>query len=206
MPPRDSLFDQIIARGRQQGLIGGGASPEAEWSHGAGLARQLGDPGAIRCLDLGTGAGIPGVALAACWSESSWLFVDRRARSEAFVSWAIELLGLGDRAGFRRGEAAVLARESDLAGSVDLVVARAFGPPAVTAECATGFLPLGGRLIVTEPEVDDPARWPAAPLGRLGLAVRRVGTAPRFVEIGKQAPHETRFPRRTAAMQRQPLY
>lgn len=206
MPPSDGSFDQIIARAQQQGLIGRGTSPAAEWSHGAGIARHLGDPGPIRCLDLGTGGGLPGVVLAACWPDTTWVFVDRRSRSEAFVSWAIGLLGLGARARFRREDAAVLARDPDLAGSVDLVVARAFGPPAVTAECATGFLPIGGRLVVCEPEVDDPERWPAGPLARLGLAVQHAGGPPRFVEIGKEAPHETRFPRRAAAMQRRPLY
>lgn len=122
------------------------------------------------------------------------------------MSWAIGLLGIGARATFRRGEAALLARDPDLAGAFDLVVARAFGPPAVTAECATGFLALGSRLVVSEPEVPDPARWPAAPLARLGLAVRGRGSAPRFVEMAKLAPHEERFPRRPAAMQREPLY
>lgn len=170
------------------------------------MARQLGDPGEIRCLDLGTGGGLPGVVLAARWPETRWVFVDRRQRSEAFVSWAVGLLGIAVRTGFRRGEAAALARDPDLAGSFDLVVARAFGPPAVTAECATGFLSIGGRLVVSEPELEDPARWPAEPLARLGLAVRRTGVAPRFVEIGKEAPHEARFPRRVAAMRREPLY
>ena len=175
-------------------------------SHATGIARQLGDPGDVRCLDLGTGGGLPGVVMATCWPDTRWIFVDRRSRSEAFVSWAIGLLGIGARATFRRGDAAVLSRDPDLAGSFDLVVARAFGPPAITAECATGFLPIGSRLVVSEPEVDDPARWPAEPLARLGLAVRSTGVAPRFVEIGKEAPHDTRFPRRIAAMQREPLY
>lgn len=146
------------------------------------------------------------MVLAVCWPDTNWVFVDRRSRSEMFVSWAVGLLELGARAGFRCGDAAALARGPDLAGSIDLVVARAFGPPAVTAECATGFLPIGGRLLVSEPAAEDPARWPAVPLARLGLAVRRTGAAPRFVEFGKEAPHETRFPRRAAAMQREPLY
>lgn len=171
-----------------------------------GLARQVGDPGEARCLDLGIGGGLPGLVMAACWPGTRWVFVDRRPRSEAFVSWAIGLLGIGARTVFRRGDAAELAREPDLAGSFDLVVARAFGPPALTAECATGFLTLGGRLAVSEPTAGDPARWPAEALARLGLAVRRTGAAPRYTELLKSAPHEPRFPRRTAAMQREPLY
>ena len=87
-----------------------------------------------------------------------------------------------------------------------MVVARTFGPPALTAECATGFLAVGGRLVVSEPEQEDMARWPAAALTRLGLTVQRTGAEPRFVELAKVAPQEACFPRRLLAMQRDPLY
>ncbi|MCY3785641.1 MAG: class I SAM-dependent methyltransferase [bacterium] len=197
---------EIFERAQHQGLIGRATSAEREWRHAAEVARELGDPGESRCLDLGTGGGLPGLVLASCWPATTWVFVDRRRRSETLVAWAIEQLGIGERATFRLGEAASLAREPALAGSFGLVVARAFGPPAVTVECATGFLGVGSRLVVTEPAGGDPARWPAKPLGRLGLAVGRTATAPRFVQIVKVAPQEARFPRRTAAMQREPLY
>jgi len=171
-----------------------------------GMARQVGDPGEARCLDLGIGGGLPGLVMATCWPETRWVFVDRRSRSEALVSWGIGLLGIGARAAFRRGDAAELGRDPDLAGSFDLVVARSFGPPALTAECATGFLTLGGRLFVSEPEAGNSARWPAGALAGLGLSVRSTGAAPSYTELLKSAPHEPRFPRRTAAMQREPLY
>ena len=178
----------------------------AEWLHAAALARRLTDPGEGRCLDLGTGAGLPGLVMATCWPATRWLLTDRRLRSESFARWAIGVLDMGGRVSFRRGEAAELARQEALAGDFGLVVARAFGPPALTAECATGFLALGGRLVVSEPEHGTAARWPSAPLARLGLAVHTAGSEPRFVELRKVAPEEDRFPRRPAAMQRNPLY
>lgn len=170
------------------------------------MARELGDPGETQCLDLGTGAGLPGVVMAMCWPGTRWVFVDRRSRSEAFVTWAVGVLDLDERARIVRGDAAELARDVRLEGAFDLVVARAFGPPALTAECATGFMRLGSRLVVSEPEVDDPGRWPSEPLATLGLAVRATGGAPRFVDIAKVAPHGERYPRRPAAMRRDPLY
>ena len=119
---------------------------------------------------------------------------------------AIGMLGIAERASFVRGDVAQLAREPALAGASDVVVARAFGPPPVTAECATGFLAVGGRLVVTEPEDELETRWPREPLARLGLSVQASGAGPRFVELVKVAPHEDRFPRRLAAMRRDPLY
>ena len=144
--------------------------------------------------------------MAVCWPATKWVLTDRRLRSESFIQWAVGLLDIAERASFRLGDVAELAREPALAGRFDVVVARAFGLPAVTAECATGFLPVGGRLVVSEPEDEVTARWPGGPLARLGLAVQATGAEPRFVELGKVAPHEGRFPRRLAAMQRDPLY
>lgn len=174
--------------------------------HAAAITRQLADPGESRCLDLGTGAGLPGLVMATCWPATRWLLTDRRLRSESFARWAVGVLDLDERVSFRRGEAAELAREPELAGTFGLVVARGFGPPSLTAECATGFLALGGRLVVSEPERKTTARWPSEPLSRLGLEMHTAGAEPRFVELRKVTPHEDRFPRRSAAMQRKPLY
>ncbi|MCE2531006.1 MAG: class I SAM-dependent methyltransferase [Acidimicrobiia bacterium] len=174
--------------------------------HASAITRQLDEPGESRCLDLGTGSGLPGLVMATCWPATRWLLIDRRLRSESFARWAIGLLDLSERVSFRRGEAAELAREVALAGAFALVVARAFGPPPLTAECATGFLGLRGRLVVSEPESGSEARWPSEPLRRLGLELHTTGTEPCFVELRKVTPHEDRFPRRPAAMQRNPLY
>lgn len=206
MPPGAGRLDEVFARAQQQGLIGRSASPRREWAHAAAMARELGDPAEIQCLDLGTGAGLPGIVMAMSWPGTRWVYVDRRSRSEAFVSWAVGVLGLGERARIVRGDAADLARDARFEGGFDLVVARAFGPPAVTAECATGFMRPGSRLIVSEPGVDEPGRWSPEPLEMLGLAVRATGGPPRFVDIVKVAPHDDRYPRRPAAMRREPLY
>jgi len=56
---------------------------------------------------------------------------------------------------------AIVAARSTLRGSADWVTARSFGPPADTAECASGFLRPGGGLITSEPfDGDMDARWP----------------------------------------------
>ena len=199
-------LDQIFERAQEKGRRGRATVPRREWVHAAAIAGGVADPGEGRCLDLGTGSGLFGLVMAACWPATRWVFIDRRLRSETFVSWAIGVLEMSARAAFVRGEVAALARAEALTGRFDLVVARAFASPAVTAECATGFLAVGGRLVVSEGEGSLADRWPAAPLRRLGLAVAATGTGPRFVELVKVAPQESRFPRRLAALQRVPLY
>ena len=81
------------------------------------------------------------------------------------------------------GRAEDAGRDPRWRGQFDLVAARSFGPPAVTAECGVPFLRVGGALLVAEPPDSPDERWPAAPLEELALAddgrgARRPGDGP----------------------------
>jgi 16S rRNA (guanine527-N7)-methyltransferase len=88
-------------------------------------------------------------------------------------------------------------------------VARSFGPPAVTAECAAGFLPVGGLLVVSEPPADDEpeGRWPPAGLAELGFGpAARLGTPTAgFVRIPCVEDHD-RWPRRVGIPAKRPRW
>jgi 16S rRNA (guanine527-N7)-methyltransferase len=91
------------------------------------------------------------------------------------------------------------------------VVARSFGAPAVTAECAVGFLRPGGRLAVSEPpECAEPAsvRWPEAGLGHLGFAppARVQHAAANAVVLELPAAPADRWPRRDGVPAKRPLW
>ena len=66
-------------------------------------------------------------------------------------------------AGDHLAQRAEEAGHSTWRSAYDLVTARGFGPPAVTAECGGALLAPGGILAVAEPPGSDPARWPARP-------------------------------------------
>jgi len=85
---------------------------------------------------------------------------------------------LGERVRVIRSRAEVAGHDPALRFQFDLVTARGFGPPAVTAECAAGFLRVDGRLVVSEPPEDRVSRWPSD-----GLACRSKSAAP-FPPIG----------------------
>lgn len=135
-------------------------------AHSRALAAQL-EPPAV-AVDLGSGAGVPGLALAGLWSESRWTLVDAARRRVRVLVDAIDALGWGGRVTAVHARAEDLARDPAHRGAADLVTARLFGPPAVTAECGAGFLAAGGLLVVTEPP-DDDDRWPVSPLAEMGL-------------------------------------
>lgn len=109
--------------------------------------------------------------------------LDANERRVAFLREAVRELRAGDRSRgpgkdvetsgpavtVLLGRAEDLAHRSELREAFDVVVARSFGAPAVTAECAVGFLLPAGRALVSEPPSTDEGRWPAVGLARLDL-------------------------------------
>jgi len=174
------------------------------------LARALADacPSPPRsALDLGSGGGIPGLVLALHWSQSAWVLLESQLRRTEFLQAAIRRLDIDGRVEVHRARAEEAGREPELRGTFDLVVARSFGVPAVTAECGAPFLALGGRLVVAEPPGAPERRWPAPPLADLGLAMeaRAVGP-PAWVALIQVRRCPDRFPRPTGVPAKRPLY
>lgn len=77
-----------------------------------------------RGLDLGTGAGLPGIALCVAFAFESFVLMDGTAKKLRFVDIAIAELGLAN-ASTLHARAEDAARGDSLAGAFDLVVARA---------------------------------------------------------------------------------
>src|SRR3546814_3548101 len=92
------------------------------------------------------------------------------AKRCAFLREAVEALGADERVEVVEGRAEEIGR-GEMRRVVDAVIARSFGPPAATAECAAPLLRAGGLLVVSEPpEALD--RWPEDGLAMLGMAPR----------------------------------
>lgn len=200
----------VLVEARELGFLGPGPV-ERQHHHAVDLARAVGDRTG-RVLDLGSGGGIPGLVLFECWSGASGVLLDAQRKRCAFLSRAVTALGFSSRVEVRCGRAEVLARSPELRGSFDLVVARSFGPPPVTAECGVGFLGEGGELVVTEPPLSVTEgvseRWPAAGLAQLGfepIQTLQVGET-RAVRIGLRGPVAERWPRRDGVPAKRPLW
>jgi len=166
-------------------------------THGRVLLDAL--PAGGRVLDLGSGGGLPGLVLATARPDLGLTLLEARRRACRFLREAVADLGLtGVDVVEARAEEA--ARRPDLRETFDAVVARSFGPPAVTAECAVGFLRPAGRLVVSEPPAEQGAaatRWPphrAADLG-FGAPVPGGGPGGSFVVLEKVGCDD-RWPRR----------
>jgi 16S rRNA (guanine527-N7)-methyltransferase len=187
--------------------VAGGPARE-HLAHARGFLTATGAPPAGLSLDLGSGAGLPGLPMALAWPESEWVLLDANERRTEFLRQAVTRLDLADRVNVVPGRAELVARDQHYRSSFALVVARSFGAPAVTAECAAGFLQVGGRLIVSEPpEPSD--RWPAAGLVTLGLRpVQTAGdtTGFRYQVLEQAESCPDRYPRRVGIPTKRPLF
>ena len=206
----DQLRD-LLRESRQRGFLGPGPV-EGHLDHARAFAVVRPDAPAL-ALDLGAGGGLPGLVLAATvWPDTRWRFLDGNLRRTAFLTEAVEALGLVDRVEVRCDRAEAVGREPGWRGSVDLVVARSFGAPAVTAECAAPFLRSGGELLVSEPPDADPAaRWPSSGLAELGLGPARLEVVPgrtptHLVRMVQEQPCSDRYPRRVGMPSKRPLF
>lgn len=201
---------RVLDDARHSGYLGP-APVEHQLAHSERVAGLLGTfVGSF--LDLGSGGGLPGLALAGCWPEANGVLLDSQEKRCEFLEESVIRLGLADRIRVRCGRAEALARDPALRGQFELVVARGFGPPAVTAECGVGFLRTEGRLVVTEPPESETrttgVRWDSGGLEQLGLR------APEFLRDGESgiavlraaADPTQAWPRRTGLPGKRPLW
>jgi 16S rRNA (guanine527-N7)-methyltransferase len=205
----DGGLEVVLERSRSLGFLGPG-SLRVQAEHAAGFAEVV-DRTPARLLDLGTGGGVPGLVLADRWRETEVVLLDAAERRCRFLEEAVADLGWSERVRVVRARAEDAGRREDLRGGFDLVVARGFGPPGVTAECGAPFLRMGGELVVSEPPTDDDAgrteRWPAQGLARLGLRPAGSWEQPFHYRAFEQAePCSDRFPRRVGIPAKRPLF
>ena len=118
-------------------------------------------------VDLGSGGGLPGLVVAARCPLLQVTLVERRARRADLLRRAVRALDLEQRVVVLDTDVAVVARQQPHA--FDVVTARSFAAPAITARWASALLRPGGVLIVSEPPQDDTERWPTALLEGLSL-------------------------------------
>lgn len=196
-----AVLADVWRDGQRLSAVGPG-EVEVHLDHAERLAAALDAP--VEALDLGSGAGIPGLALAGLWPDSRWVLVDAALRRTRLLEDAVHRLGWDDRVAVVHGRAEDLGRDPRWRGRFDLVTARLFGPPAAAAECGAPLLRVGGILAVTEPP--DPAvdRWPADGVAVLGLEL--LDPLPGLQRLRLVAEPAGRFPRKAGVPVRRPLF
>ncbi len=123
-------------------------------------------PGPLRVVDIGSGAGFPGLPLRIVRPDVALTLVEANRRRHSFLAHTCRALKLADvRCLHARAEA--LVDDPGLAGRFDVAFARAVSRLEVAAALAAGFLRPGGILIAQQP-----ATAAQSPPGIRGYATR----------------------------------
>ncbi len=166
------------------------------------------DAGSI--VDIGSGSGFPGLALAAALPAARVWLVESQARRCAFLAATARRMGLG-------GVEVVCERvEAWRAGAqrAELAVARALAAQSVVLEYAAPLLRLGGSLVdwrgPRAAAEEQAAARAAEQLGLRPAAIHRVPPFPgadrhELHVFEKEAPTPARFPRRPGVARKRPL-
>jgi 16S rRNA (guanine527-N7)-methyltransferase len=167
-----------------------------------------GDPDLV---DVGSGAGLPGLALKLARPGLSLSLVESNRRKAAFLTYACAQLGL-EGVQILRLRAEEAGRRPDLRESFDVATARALAAMPVLAELCLPLVRVGGRLLAmkvgAEREVAE-AEPVIQLLGGRVVELRPAPTAARslgqVVVIAKERATPDRFPRRPGLPNRRPL-
>jgi 16S rRNA (guanine527-N7)-methyltransferase len=167
---------------------------------------------AERVVDIGSGAGFPGLPLAMALPETEFTLIDSVARKADFIGTAATELGLGN-------VTTLPVRSEELAAesgreAFDCVIARAVAPLSALAELASPLLVEGGHLVAWkgEREVEEEETLKKVGPGIAMELTEVVGTVP-FPEsrtrnlylVSKTAPTPKNLPRRAGMARKRPL-
>jgi 16S rRNA (guanine527-N7)-methyltransferase len=163
---------EVLEEAQRVGTLGDRPIPEVI-DHARRFLAFL-PPGKLNIIDIGTGAGVPGLVIAAERTDCHLTLADRRATRMDALMRGVAATGLGDHTQVVTGDVRDLGRSPDHAGKYDVVVSRGFGPPETTLTLARPLLKDGGILLVAEPPTHEPGRWDSAVIARVGFSGPRV--------------------------------
>jgi len=166
-----------------------------------------------RLIDIGTGAGFPGLPLKIAEPTLEVTLLDSLGKRVAFLEEVCGLLGLTD-VKCVHGRAEEWVKTSGERAGYDYAASRAVARLDVLSELALPYVRVGGAFLAmktshAEEEIRDAQRG----IGLLGGEIETyhdyslpdTDAAHRIVVIRKVAPTPERYPRRFARIQKQPL-
>ena len=168
--------------------------------------------GVARAIDVGSGAGFPGIPLAICLPGVRFVLLDSLGKRVEFLRSVIDALGLNAEALHLRAEDG--ARRPELREAFDLATARAVAPLNLLAEYLLPFVRVGGHMLAYKgPGLDAEraeAEFAFQTLGGRFARAEAVSIPGRdwnhcLAWLEKTAPTPDRYPRTSGKPEKSPL-
>ena len=191
--------DEVVAKHFLDSLSVAAALPDG--------ARETG----LRLLDVGSGAGFPGIPLKVAFPLWRVSLLEATGKKTAFLEHVIGRLAL-DGASVLAGRAETMAHDPAHREAYDVVVSRAVAPMAALAELCLPFCRTGGTFVAQKSrdacdEVSLSLRAIETMGGRLchTREVSYEGGQGLLVVVEKRSPTPDRYPRRPGIPAKRPL-
>ncbi len=213
-----TYYDELIAWNENVNLTAVTGLEEVQERHfldSLGVASALPDPvldGSARVLDVGTGAGFPGLPLKIAHPRIELTLLEATAKKTAFLNDVVDKLGL-QGVEVVTGRAEEVAHRPEMREQFGAVVSRAVARLDVLAELCLPFCSVGGRMIAQkgpQPEQElHQARNAIETLGARaddrGMLVRPSVGIGTLIVIEKQRTTPLSYPRRPGIPSKRPL-
>jgi 16S rRNA (guanine527-N7)-methyltransferase len=148
----DCLYESILAVNQHMNLTRITAAEEFwekhVWDSLRGVAQWLSDPpSSWQAIDIGTGAGFPGIAVAIAFPNWQVTLLDSTRKKINFLQSAIAQLDLQNVLTLT-ARAEEIGQQQPYREAYDLALLRAVAPPSVCAEYALPLLKVGGLAVL----------------------------------------------------------
>ena len=161
-----------------------------------------------KLIDVGCGAGFPGVPLAIACPDTEVTLLDSLGKRMKWLEEVLPTLGVKAECITARAEEAVATRRE----SYDFATSRAVARLNILLELTAPYVKIGGAVLAMKGAAarEELAECDAA-IKKLGLKLEEVrefpidGTAHAVIVLRKIAPTPTKFPRRFAQIKKSPL-
>jgi len=163
-----------------------------------------------RVIDIGTGAGFPGMPIKIVWPQIHLTLLEATAKKATFLSALVDALKFKNVhiIGARAEDA---AHDASLRGQFDVVLARAVAPLPTLAELTLPFARVRGKVVAVKGAgAHDEVIAAANALQALSATARIVrfeapGGRQQFVAIVKERETPAEYPRRSGRPAKRPL-